>query len=646
MIPKCCCNPAACNYVSDDFTRANETPVASPWVKLTGTNWNLASNVLDAVAAADYKHTTAFPGASGDSRTAVVDFKLSTDGSVEVQTGKTDENNYFAAKLTHVSGDCAILTAFCYVAGVGGSCTPGPTVTDCVQVWGLTTGVWYRLRVCLIPNTGSYGYETQDKVIAVISFPNDATRTPISCQTTAEGPSVGTLSGLKSTMAAQFDNFTASYYRDSPSGQHRTCPWCHTGCAISQDAFTTDEPCLWDVVSGSYSVSGGLMTIGTSPSKIQHHIFHPGLKTTHKVTVDVQDNGTESKVYIGNGYAKLTYSAGLRTLTLYDNSDTLLDTDVQTVSVTSDSSLYMALTLCYSRGVLSCTVTGRGSSLCVDSAMSETTDGYWAALGGNSGAVFDNFVFSKTYDSTAPSDAACDHCDSCPATCTACIDGTIENEIVATIYGIGTGSGGDGPPPHYQCAWPMTGEDDSDINGTSWACVKTSDNAFNQCCQWVPAGPTAGAGTAYRVWQSDFLIWNDCLHPSVPDPSNGSDPCGTDEATGCGGLIPTSTDLGYKRVMRLYCVDICANGDVLATVLIWSGVYNPPTTATQTQQIITFKTNLGTGPFDCSGNFPLRLDFWGFDGSIDDCGSGATEGGGTDNGYYDWSNAYIILENL
>jgi len=425
VIPKCCCAPCT-DIAADTFTRANETPVASPWVKLSGTDWNLASNVLDAVAAADYKHTTAFPGASGDSRTAVVDFKLSTDGSVEVQTGKTDASNYFAAKLTYASGSCAILTAFAYVAGVGGSCTPGTTVTNCVQVWGLTTGVWYRLRVCLIPNTGSYGYETQDKVIALIEFPNDATRIPISCQTLVEGPTVGTLSGIKSTMAAQFDNFKASYYRDSPSGSNRTCPWCHTSCSISQDAFTTDEPCLWDVISGSYSVSGGLMTLGTSPSKIQHHIFHPGLKTTHKVTVDVQDNAVESKVFIGNGYAKLTYSGGLRTLRLYDNSDTLLDTDAQTVSVTSDSALYMALSLCYSRGVLSCTVTGRGSSLCADAAIAETASGYWVSLGGNSGAVFDNFVFSKTYDATAPADLDCATCAACPGDpCGLCLDGTM-----------------------------------------------------------------------------------------------------------------------------------------------------------------------------------------------------------------------------
>ncbi len=652
----CCCGTNLCSYIDDDFTRANETPLASPWTKLSGTAWNLTSNEIDAVAAADYRHDTAFPGSSSDSRSAVADFIIVGNGGFEVQTGKTDKDNYFAAALTYVDGGCSTLTAGYRLTGTGPfGCVAGPSITDCVQVWGLEIGMRVRIRVCLIPNTGSYGYSTYDKVIALITFPDDPTRLPISCTTLVDGPAVGAYSGLKVSAPGKWDNFKAQYYRDSPSGEHRTCPTCKTGCAISKDDFSYFETCLWDTRSGSYSVSGGKMLISADGSVIQHAIFHSGLRTTFKFTVDIIDDGIPHRFYHGNGYAVLDFSGSKHRLRLFDNDDNLLDTDDDDAVIATDGHSTLNVVMCYSRGVLSCTVGGVTDNgtvdLCVDAGIAETAFGYWASLGGDSGATFANFVMSKTYhvaDSNGPVDN-CDGCESCPIECTACFTGTISDVIVATIYDIAAGDGGDGPPPDDQCAWPMTGEDGSSINGTSWAALSGADNATTGCCQWVPAGPTDGDGTACRKWQSDFLIWDDCRHQSGGDPTNGTDPCGN--TTGCGGLLPDDDVVAWQRTLRLSCIAICPDGTVTATVLVVSQRYFPNGIGfdcdSLVRQTVTYKVTLpGTAPYDCEGNFPLRLDFFGYDGTGLYCGTDATEGGGTDNGYYDFSNSYIILENL
>lgn len=415
-----CCN---CTYAEDDFTRADETPVASPWSKQSGTDWNLASNQLVAVAAADYTHATPFPGSSSDSRTNAVDWIIVGNGGYEVQTGKSDEDNYFAAALTYVDGDCSILTAGYRLAGTGPfGCTPGPSITGCVQVWGLEIGMRVRIRVCLIPNTGSYGYESYDKVIAVITFPDDATRLPISCTLLADGPAVGAYNGLKTSAAGKWDNFKASYYRDSPSGEHRTCPWCHTGCAISKDDFAYDETCLWDLGTGSYTVSGGKQIMTADGTQLQHHIFHPGLKTTGRFTEKLTDNGVKYQLIGTNGYAELTYSSPTYTLKLFDRDSNLLDTDTFDATVEPDGSQLDA-EICYSRGVLSCTITGHdGLSLCVDASTPEVENAFWVGHGGDTGAEFAEFRYYKTYDTTVPSDAACENCAACPAICTDCCD--------------------------------------------------------------------------------------------------------------------------------------------------------------------------------------------------------------------------------
>lgn len=459
MIPKCCCDPSVCTYIDDDFNRANETPLASPWTKLLLNDWNLASNVLDAVAAGTYRHNTVWPGGATDARHSSVKFKLPTGATsgtqVEILEGIQSSvfagqpYDWFSAWVQYNGGTCDYIgaNAFYHGLGYGGGPTPGITFRLNLPKDVLALEEWHTLEICVIPLDATYGY---DSIIITICKLTLASGAVYSCtELSATGQTIGSYAGLKTNAAVKYDDYKATYYRNSPSGQHKTCPWCHTGCSISSDAFSTNDTCKWDVISGSYSVSGGLMTIGTTPSKIQHHIFHPGLKTTHKVTVDVQDNAVESKVYIGNGYAKLTYAAGLRTLRIYDNDDVLLDTDVQTVAVTSDSALYMALTICYSRGVLSCTVTGRGSDLCVDSSVDETEEGYWAALGGNSGAVFDNFAFVKTYNITAPSDAACDSCEHCPVVCQCCGVGT-----PAPSYVLDFGAGG---LTTNSCATPSCG---------------------------------------------------------------------------------------------------------------------------------------------------------------------------------------------
>ncbi|MBC7854264.1 MAG: hypothetical protein IAF94_12595 [Pirellulaceae bacterium] len=185
------CGCPNCDIATDDGT-PDESPLASPWAKQSGTNWSKSGGVIVAPAAADYTHTTSFPGGAADSRTEVVDVEFSTPGTVEVQTGKTDASNYFAAALTYNSSGCSILTAGVRGAGTGPlAALQAPLSRTCVQVWGLTTGVRYRLRVCLIPNVGSgYGYETYDKVIALITFPEDATRLPISCTLLVDGPAV------------------------------------------------------------------------------------------------------------------------------------------------------------------------------------------------------------------------------------------------------------------------------------------------------------------------------------------------------------------------------------------------------------------------------------------------------------------------
>lgn len=433
MLGDCCDD--TCTYVREKFNRANETPIASPWEKLLGNTWNLRDKLLDGLNTGTYRYNFAFPGAATDARHASVRFRINSAGTTELLLAIAEDSflgqpyDWFTAFVEYKSTGCSFLGANSFYHGAGYGALPGPSITNRVQCPSLTLNEWHRLEGCLIPNAGSYGYDGYNLIIAKLTC---ADGTIYSCQELSNtGQTLGAHGGLKfnrsgSIGSVEFDDYEETYYRNSPSGQHRTCPWCHTGCEISRDDFTTDEPCMWDVRSGSYSVSGGLFTITADGSVIQHHIFHPDLRTTFKFTVDVVDDGIVRRFYQGNGYAVLDTNAGKHRLRLYDNSNTLLDTNSDPAAIATDSHSTLAVVMCYSRGLLSCTVYGATDngvvSLCVDSSIGETDSGYWASLGGDNGATFDNFVLSKTYNSAAPSDAACDNCMACPAECTDCCD--------------------------------------------------------------------------------------------------------------------------------------------------------------------------------------------------------------------------------
>jgi hypothetical protein len=424
----CGCVTNPCYYVDDDFTRANETPVASPWTKLTtasgaGTDWNLASNVLAALGSATYKHNTAFPGTTADARHASVKFKLpagTADGTtVEILEGIAVSGffgqpyDWFASWVTYNSSSCCIIGANAFFHGNGYGGVAGPGQTDRLQIpdGELTLDEWHRLEICLIPGVATYGYTAYDLTICKITLANGNV---YSCQQlTNTGQTIGDYAGLKfaSSTTCEFDDFKETYYRNSPSGEHRTCPWCHTGCAISGDS-SFNQPCKWDVRSGSYSGSGGVMTITADDSVIQFHIFHPGLKTTQIVSVQALDNGVIARVYIGNGYIGLVGNGSGHTLTLFDNDgSTILDTDEDVIA--ADSGEWLSINLCYSHGVLACSVTGHdGISLCVETDIAETPEAYWASLGGDNGATFRNFNFYKSYNSDGDTD--CSGCSSCP----------------------------------------------------------------------------------------------------------------------------------------------------------------------------------------------------------------------------------------
>lgn len=402
------CGCHECDIATDDFNRADAATLGANWTLLSGTQPTIVSNEADFSAAGFVRHVTTYPGGIGESRHATIRVKFSTAGSVQICVGLTT-TTYFAAELRYEASGCSVLHAT--YNGFSG-CVAGPSIYNCVQVPGLTTGELALLEVCLEPNVGAYPNETFDRVIAKVTLANGKI---YSCQLEIDGPAVGLYAGVRTSMAAKVDDFTYTYFRNSPTGQNRTCPNCSTPCFISSDDFTTNEPCLWDVRAGSYSVASGVMTITTSPSTIQHHIFHPGLKTAQIVTVKVNDIASVARIYIGNGYAVLTITATTRTLQLYSNAAVLLDDD--TVSIVPGGG-FLDVTVCYSRGLLSATV----GSLCADAAIAETASAYWVSLGGDNGTVFDDFVFKKSYDTSEPSDAGCDDCTNCPNECNNCCD--------------------------------------------------------------------------------------------------------------------------------------------------------------------------------------------------------------------------------
>ena len=348
-------------------TAQNETPLASPWSKLTGTDANLTSGIITFSAAAFYKHTTAYPGGSGEARHAKVQFRLSTDGGIELPIGLTDASNYFAASLVYDSDGCSVLSATMVSAGVGefgGGCVPQVSVTPCVDVPGLTAGQWLTLEVCLLPNIGGYGYTTNDLVIAVVTLPSGKKYT---ARLEAAGPAVGAYSGLRSTMAVEFRRWSYTYYRNSPEGEHRACPNCGTGCFIGGDDMAAANLCGWQVLNGSYTSGGGTFDITADNTQVAFGQFHPGLKTTQIVTVQVRDNGL-GRVFIGNGLAALDSQPSGHTLALFDNTPTELDSDDD--EIPNDADKWLNLTICYSLGRLSVKVVGNGMDLCASALCS------------------------------------------------------------------------------------------------------------------------------------------------------------------------------------------------------------------------------------------------------------------------------------
>lgn len=496
-----------CTIASDDFNRANETPIGSPWTKLSGTNANLASNVLDLSAAAFYRHNTAYSGAATESRHAKVKFKNATAGStnVEVCIGITDVDNFFSARVNIPASGCPVLSATAVTAGVvnDGIGTPGADVLlegldqgiAQINVPQATVDEWHTLEVCLIPNSGSYGYSTYDELRVVLKI---ADGTIYATRWWVDGPAIGNYAGVKATGAAQFDDFEYTFFRDSPTSEHRTCPNCNTPCFIGSDDFTADEPCNWHQASGSaYSVSSGVMNVAAS-SSVAFHLPHPMYKTSSIINVDlIWDAGIIARVDLGCGAGGGTNGAGYvlldsastpRTMKLYDNTGTLLDT---VSGLPATDGLPYPVQLCHYNGVLTATAFGQ----CATGVSNGTDTNPFAFLGAGAGNAprFDNFVFSKAKDLAEPADGRCERCfcELPPQPCSDCCD----DPDPAGNYVVDLGAGGWTDDTTYtdDCLTPPFTAESQPCSWAQGEFVVDANFALNSLCQWFWNGELAFA---------------------------------------------------------------------------------------------------------------------------------------------------------
>ena len=432
MIPKCCCDPTVCIIAEDDFGRANETPVASPWSLIDGGGLegslpNLSGNKLVFASDGWIKHSTVDPRGAGESVEVEADFTFASFAEaglvVGLKEGGTDDQ-WYGAVVRWESGECAYLNLGQYL-GTSYLFTCNPSYPGCIPLKDFTAGT-YKIQLCLKPNQGSYGYESYDLLRVRITYPDGTIygTSNVFDNPAGDGDKAGI---VVRTGAVDVDNWKYKYFRESPD--HRTCPNCNTPCNIiggkdtGKDPFDDDDACWWVEINPSYTISGGTFQVTGDGAKIQFQLPHPQLKLTRKVIVDVRDSGIPSRVFLGDYIAELSAA---HTLALIDaDGSTVLDSDTDDIENTGD---FLEMTFCISRRQMSVTVTGVTEEgeiidLCADANLPADADlqGIYASLGGDTGAEFDNFRLIKTYDSDEPSDG-CDNCEACPTECLGCCD--------------------------------------------------------------------------------------------------------------------------------------------------------------------------------------------------------------------------------
>jgi len=431
------CGCPDCIIAEDAFNRANESPIASPWTELTtpgGTDATLTSNRMDFTNANRYKHNTADPrGTANDVEVEVdiilhdVDINGYTEGGVII--GYSNDASYPVATITYQNNGCGYLR-------IGGRFS-GTDIWPITQNYpgsiplkDLVLGDTYRLRVCLKWNQGSYGYETQDLLRASVTYPNG---TVYGTQNVFDFGSSGSQAGLLTTAATHvtFDNFKYQYFRESPD--HRTCPNCNTPCLIGEDDFSTDNDCWWVVDTGSYSIGSVTFNIGANGSKIDFQLNHPQLKHAQIIRGRL-GSSVEHRGWLGSAY--FTWDG--TTVRLYDLDDDELDNDADDpASLVADADGMLNFELCQrSTGAVSVKIYDNETpehEVCASGATTIFETGFWTSLGGDSGAVFDDFEFLKGYDTDEPTDSGCERCQVCPVECEECLNDEAPEFLILTI---------------------------------------------------------------------------------------------------------------------------------------------------------------------------------------------------------------------
>lgn len=438
------------------------------WTKLSGTDASNIGGKFVFPASAHYLHDTPYPGAEGESRTAEALVLLNSGGgTVEVDVGMTDADNYFYGLLYIPPGSpCPALAACARVAGVT-TClgyAAGCGVDNAIQVPNALLQQEHHMRVCLIPNSG-YGGTSQDEVRVVLEC---ADGTEYSVSVFLDGPNpVGPFAGLRAYQDAQFDAFKHTYFRDSPPGEHRTCPNCNTPCEIGRDDFSVDRPCLWFVESGTRTVVAGIMEL---TGEVCFALPHPQKKSSKIWDVwFIYEDPKIIRIDIGSGYALINPTT--QTLRVYDASDVLLDTNG---NLPAPDGAVHAVRVCYYGGVITATFDFLSEFFnerpCASGSSLDTENPYvYIAAESGGTARIDAVVFSKHRDANEPTDNACEEC-ACRIGCILCPEGVASSLAIITIFGTvlpGLCSGG------MAC---------TALSGAAWAMPFSVDSV--QCCRW------------------------------------------------------------------------------------------------------------------------------------------------------------------
>jgi hypothetical protein len=126
--------PPAGGSISDNFTRANETPIASPWVELSGStgNVNLASNAITHTADGDfflyYSHGSGWNADQSSQWQYVSEISADQDWGPAVRVGSNGFSGYFYDQydlgrliLKFVAGSASTVET---ASGAGGTGVP------------------------------------------------------------------------------------------------------------------------------------------------------------------------------------------------------------------------------------------------------------------------------------------------------------------------------------------------------------------------------------------------------------------------------------------------------------------------------------------------------------------------------------------